>query len=155
MKLSMFVCYAAGIATFWSGSAGAASRFEVTFYGWPDNDPPGNAISDPVIHQGAGGRGTSDDPITVAVRQGRFQPGTRMYLPALRKYLIVEDTCASCESDQIDIWMESDGRFDEQVIACEEAWTPDGPLEVEIDPPQGRPVSTTPFFDKNSGRCNR
>ncbi|WP_437590727.1 hypothetical protein [Sorangium sp. So ce1000] len=155
MKMSRFVCCAAVIAAFWSGPASAASTFEVTFYGWPDNDPPGNAISDPVIHQGAGGRGTSDDPITVAVRRGRFQPGTRMYVPSLRKYLIVEDTCASCGSEQIDIWMESDGRFDEQVIACEEAWTPEEALEVEIDPPAGRPVSETPFFDKNSGRCNR
>ncbi|WP_437601771.1 hypothetical protein WMF28_09255 [Sorangium sp. So ce590] len=155
MKLSNVVSCAAAIAAFWSGPAVAASWFKVTFYGWPDNDPPGNGIANPVLHQGAGGIGTSDDPITVAVRQGRFRPGTRMYLPSLRKYLIVEDICASCGSEQIDIWMESDERFRDQVIACEEAWTPEGTVEVEIDPPPGRPVSTTPFFDKDRGRCNR
>jgi 3D (Asp-Asp-Asp) domain-containing protein len=158
MKTSRLVYSAtviAAIALFCDESARAASRFNVTFYGYPDNDPPGKNIAHPVIHREAGGTGTSQDPITVAMRAGRFTPGTRMYVPSLRKYLILEDTCASCAADHIDIWMESDARFRDQVLECENAWTPDRPIEVELNPPDGRPVSTTQFFDKNTGRCNR
>lgn len=67
---------------------------KLTFYGWPDNDPPGNSIAYPGLglssHQGAGGTGTYDDPITVAVitqsNNGFWSPGTMMYLPSLQKY---------------------------------------------------------------------
>jgi hypothetical protein len=38
-----------------------------TGYGYPDNTPAGNAISNPIIHSGAGGTGTYADPITLAV----------------------------------------------------------------------------------------
>jgi hypothetical protein len=67
-----------------------------------DNTPPGSAIiGRPVIHKTAGGVGTYADPVTLAVgwriilnRQIEdFQPGTRFYIPRLRKYAIVEDLC--------------------------------------------------------------
>lgn len=73
-----------------------------TGYTWHDNTPPGDAISQPtVLHGQAGGTGTWDDPITVAVGHslatGRdvldYPAGTRLYVPYLRRYLIVEDTC--------------------------------------------------------------
>ena len=38
-----------------------------TGYDYPDNTPAGNAISNPIIHSGAGGTGTYADPITAAV----------------------------------------------------------------------------------------
>src|SRR5580693_6473343 len=41
----------------------------VTFYGWPDNDPPGKAIAHPVIHQRAGGDGTYCNPTTFATER--------------------------------------------------------------------------------------
>lgn len=73
----------------------------ITGYSWWDNDPPGSLeISNPVIHQGAGGTGTYQDPITMAVglsnRKMQFAEGTIFYLPYLKRYFIVEDTCASC-----------------------------------------------------------
>jgi len=62
----------------------------VTFYGWPDNDPPSDIIAYPksdypsCVHNHAGGNGTYEDPITVAVitkdNGGNWEPGTRMYL---------------------------------------------------------------------------
>ncbi len=55
-------------------------------------------------------RGTYQDPITVATHKGSFKPGTRMYVPFAKKYLIVEDECATCAPDHIDIWMESGAR---------------------------------------------
>jgi 3D (Asp-Asp-Asp) domain-containing protein len=130
-------------------------QLTVTFYGFPDNDPPGKDIEFPVIHQQAGGAGTFEDPITAATAQpGNFSPGTRMYIPQLQKYLIVEDSCASCNPDQVDIWMESEsGNPAESVDQCEQAWTPPTPLEVEINPPPGRPVDVTPFYDVGSSTC--
>jgi hypothetical protein len=81
-----------------------AHRFEVflTGYSYWDNTPPGSAaISKPVIHNRAGGVGTYNNPITIAVGhviEGRrqtldFKPGTRFYIERLRKYAIVEDVC--------------------------------------------------------------
>ena len=74
----------------------------VTGYTWFDNTPPGSVeISHPVIHPEAGGSGTYADPITLAVGHsmatGRdvldYPAGTRFYLPHVRRYFIVEDTC--------------------------------------------------------------
>lgn len=86
-------------------------QLKMTFYGWPDNAQRGDDIAYPIKHQKAGGTGTYDDPITVAVvtqsNGGNWSPGTLMYVPSLQKYLIVEDECASCDKDQIDVWMNS------------------------------------------------
>ena len=74
----------------------------VTGYSYWDNTPPGSAaIAHPVVHRQAGGTGTYQDPITIAVgheingsrRSMDFPAGTRFYLSALRKYAIVEDLC--------------------------------------------------------------
>ena len=74
----------------------------LTGYSFWDNTPPGTVdISHPVLHRFAGGMGTFSNPITLAVghriEMGEdipdIQPGTVFYLPALRKYAIVEDTC--------------------------------------------------------------
>lgn len=74
----------------------------VTAYTWFDNTPPGSTvISHPVLHQAAGGKGTYADPVTIAVGHSRktgedvldIPAGTRIYLPNVRRYFIVEDTC--------------------------------------------------------------
>ncbi|MDU8929826.1 hypothetical protein RXV86_20765 [Alisedimentitalea sp. MJ-SS2] len=74
----------------------------LTGYSYWDNTPRGSArIARPVIHRQAGGTGTYNDPITVAVghskRGGRsrmdFPAGTRFYFPRIQKYGIVEDLC--------------------------------------------------------------
>jgi hypothetical protein len=73
-----------------------------TAYTWHDNTPVGSAsISHPVLHRTAGGTGTYADPITIAVGHSLatgkdvldFPAGTRIYLPDVRRYFIVEDTC--------------------------------------------------------------
>jgi hypothetical protein len=73
-----------------------------TAYTWYDNTPEGSAsISHPVLHKTAGGTGTYADPITIAVGHSLatgqdvldFPAGTRIYLPDVRRYFIVEDTC--------------------------------------------------------------
>ncbi|MGO4908107.1 hypothetical protein ACEN2J_07210 [Pseudorhodobacter sp. W20_MBD10_FR17] len=74
----------------------------LTGYSFWDNTPPGSAaIARPVIHRRAGGTGTYGDPITIAVgyrlvngsAQLDFRAGTRFYIPALKRYAIVEDIC--------------------------------------------------------------
>jgi len=70
----------------------------MTFYGYFDNSPPGTAIAHPVLHSGAGGVGTFDDPITFAVApevQKQVPAGTKIYIPSLKKYFIMEDDCTS------------------------------------------------------------
>jgi len=86
-----------------ASAAEVTSTAYVTGYSIYDNDPPGTAISNPVLHKGAGGIGTYADPITLAVgivNGGPMVPaGTRFYIPNLRRYFIVEDTCASCATN--------------------------------------------------------
>src|SRR6478735_2193221 len=74
----------------------------ITAYTWYDNTPEGSPdISHPVLHRKAGGTGSYADPVTIAVGHslatGRdvldFPAGTRIYLPHVRRYFIVEDTC--------------------------------------------------------------
>jgi hypothetical protein len=139
---------------------------EVTFYGWDDNNPPGNAIAFPkgggypTIHPVAGGTGTYADPITFATDQAELPPGTVVYAPFIEKYVVMEDDCAQCDSDwagsqkrHIDIWMNSDGTEDPNALdACEGQWTRDATL-IEVGPPPGRTVTTAPLFDPPSNAC--
>jgi hypothetical protein len=80
-----------------------------TGYGYWDNTPPGSTIiSNPVLHQSAGGTGTWQDPITIAVGHSisngvdtlDYPAGTRMYIPSLEKYFIVEDACGDGATPQ-------------------------------------------------------
>jgi hypothetical protein len=77
----------------------------ITGFSYYDNTPPGSAAiayrkrdGYPTAHNRAGGYGSYDRPITLAVgwhtRLGpRWPVGARFYLPYLRKYVIVEDKC--------------------------------------------------------------
>ncbi|GAC1493988.1 MAG: hypothetical protein NVS2B15_15030 [Pseudarthrobacter sp.] len=80
-----------------------------TAYTWHDNTPAGSAIiSHPILHKTAGGTGTYADPITIAVGHSKatgqsvldFPAGTRIYLPSVRRYFIVEDTCGDGNDPQ-------------------------------------------------------
>jgi len=118
----------------------------VTAYTWYDNDPPGPAIADPVLHRTAGGTGSWADPVTLAVADGRFSPGTRLYLPHVRRYFIVEDTCASCGARPlwVDMWIDGRDGGPSDVKTCAERLT--GDFTVELDPPPGRPVDAGILF---------
>ena len=115
-----------------------------TGYGWPDNTPPGGAISNPVIHSTAGGTGTYADPITLAVGHSiisgqdilDYAAGTKFYIPNLRKYFIVEDTCGDGNQPQngpchtgyqghvwVDMWVGGQGLSSQGTLACEDTIT--------------------------------
>lgn len=93
------------------GAAAGEKQFDayITGYSYYDNTPPGSAdISNPVIHQKAGGVGTFGDPATLAVGHSLgtgkdvldYPAGTKFYVPDLRRYFIVEDTCGDGGSPQ-------------------------------------------------------
>ncbi len=82
----------------------------LTGYSYWDNTPPRSTIiARPVIHQEAGGTGTFDDPVTLAVGHRKvreeffpdYPPGTRFYLPDLAKYAMVEDLCGDGDTPQL------------------------------------------------------
>jgi len=132
-------------------------RAYITGYSYFDNTPPGSArISHPVVHTVAGGIGTYDDPVTVAVGHVRedgdhrldWPAGTRFYLPNLRRYLIVEDTCGDGDRPQetgchsgypadastwLDVWVGGEGGTRAGAERCMAAFT--GVWDVLVNPP--------------------
>jgi hypothetical protein len=135
-------------------------RAYLTGYTFWDNTPPGSsAIARPVIRNRAGGTGTYEDPITIAVghrieRQRQtldYPEGTRFYIPRLRKYAIVEDVCGDgprpqegpCHSGHqglpwLDIWIGGRGQSPESADACARRIT--AVQEFVIHPAPGLPV---------------
>ncbi len=125
------------------------TRFKayITGYSFFDNTPPGSPeISDPVIHQTAAGTGTYCDPITVAVGHSitngvdtlDFPKGTTFYVPNLRKYFLVEDTCGDGNTPQngachkgfpsnavawLDVWIDGRSGTRAATDACMDAIT--------------------------------
>lgn len=117
----------------------------VTGYDVYDNTPPGSpVISNPVLHQVAGGMGTYQDPITVAVGHSiingkdilDWPQATRFYFPNLRRYFIVEDTCGDGPDPQnepchdlstadpgaqtwLDVWVDGSSMSSSAANSCE------------------------------------
>ena len=134
-------------------------RAYTTAYTYYDNTPPGSAIiafskgdGFPTLHDVAGGTGTYADPITIAVGHviengvdtPDFAPGTRFYLPNLRKYFMVEDTCGDGNRPQdkpchrldtpgnsapqgaqvwLDLWIDGATATADEATACAEELT--------------------------------
>ena len=135
-------------------------RGYLTGYTFWDNTPPGSsAIARPVLRNRAGGTGTYEDPITIAVghrienrRQTLDYPeGTRFYIPRLQKYAIVEDVCGDgptpqagpCHSGHqglpwLDIWIGGRGQSPEAADACARRIT--AVQDFIIHPEPGLPV---------------
>lgn len=123
----------------------------ITFYAAKDNDPPGSrSIAFPgTLHNQAGGSGTFTDPLTFAAAEGVFRPGTKVYVPDVQRYFILEDTCATCSGSHIDLW--AGAADDNGVLDCEEALTHNGARPYELNPPAGRPVVPGDLYQ--SGQC--
>lgn len=147
---------------------GGETRFiaYTTGYGYPDNTPAGNAISNPIIHSGAGGTGTYADPITLAVghsiTNGKdtldYTAGSKFYVPNLRKYFIVEDTCGDGSQPQngpchtgynghpwVDLWVGGTSATKSATLACEDTIT--DLHEVIENPASNYAVVTGPVFN--------
>jgi hypothetical protein len=147
-------------------TSGRSQAVYMTFYGWPDNSPPGGAIAYPknggfpTVHNLAGGTGTYADPITFATDRAELPLGTLLFAPVIEKYLVMEDDCAECDTDwsssqrwHIDVWMNSNGTDDSNaVLDCEDQWTKSTTV-VEVNPPPGRPATAPPLFDTTTNVC--
>jgi hypothetical protein len=139
----------------------------LTGYSYWDNTPPETAvIGRPVIHKVAGGAGTYDDPVTLAVGwridgsnvTEDFEPGTRFYIPRLRKYAIVEDLCGDGSKPQagpchvgwkgnpwLDIYVDGSAQSAEIANRCMESLT--GVQGVLINPRRGYRISPGPIVE--------
>ncbi|WP_132256636.1 hypothetical protein [Methylobacterium segetis] len=127
----------------------------VTMYGWPDNDPPGAGIAYPQLHQQAGGTGTFEDPITFASDSRDFAPGTKIYVPYLQKYFIMEDYCADAvasttDAPHVDLWAGGNANSNvSSILAVENANTRDS-AQIIVNAEAGHPVNVTPFDGSSS-----
>lgn len=115
----------------------------LTGYSWHDNTPAGSAvISNPVIHQEAGGIGTYEDPITLAVGKNDLKStlpyGRIVYIESLQLYAIVEDYCSGCTSGWIDLWV--DGRNKNKDFVDKYMRSITGDTRLFLDPPSDLPV---------------
>ncbi len=132
------------------------SSVYITYYGFNDNDPPGRAIAYPkseygnAIHNEASGVGTYENPLTFASDPDLYPVGTRLYVPYIKKYVVMEDLCATCSKNyksgrkHIDIWAGGDGSNPDALYECENRWTRESET-IEVNPPAGREVSLTPL----------
>jgi hypothetical protein len=142
------------------GQQARTIRIWLTGYSFQDNTPPGSSvISHPLLHRVAAGTGTYADPITVAVSGDKNHmsdpPGTRFYLPTVRRYVIVEDSGASLsppgDDTHLDMWIGGEGGTKEATDDCEERIT-GWRVPAEINPPPNRPVTAGAIFANRA--CN-
>jgi 3D (Asp-Asp-Asp) domain-containing protein len=144
----------ATLAAVWSlTSVGRAQEVVsyVTFYGFDDNDD-GNpthlgtdVISDTAIHSRANeDLGTYERPGTLATDANFLPRGTKVYVPALERYYVMEDTCVECSKDwlknkpHVDLYVSGTGP---ELAACEDRLTMET-TKIIIDPPPDLPVKS-------------
>ncbi|HXO18263.1 MAG TPA: hypothetical protein VN909_08825 [Candidatus Dormibacteraeota bacterium] len=128
----------------------------ITFYGWPDNSPPGNKIARPILHRHAGGDGTYCNPTTFATERKNNKQipyGIKIYVPFLKQYFIREDECApsgpptgsgsnGCYKLWFDLWIGGNAKSKPHaVVLCERNLTPNQQVPVVLWPRDGMPVA--------------
>lgn len=145
----------------------------ITFYGWPDNSPPGNKIAHGIIHKRAGGNGTYCNPTTFATEKANDKTipyGIKIYVPLIEQYFIREDLCAAsgphkgsghngCKGLWFDLWIGGNAKSKARaVIKCERELTPNGKVDVILYPDSSEPVAYPgPIYQNNpppNGTCD-
>jgi hypothetical protein len=124
---------------------------QISFYSARDNNPSGSrqiAFTN-VLHKQAGGTGTFEDPLTMAAGRGQMLLGTKVYVPFLQRYFILEDQCPDCANGHIQLWTGEE--TDNGIIACERALARSA--SYQVNPPAGLPVVAGDLYQ--SGRCYR
>ncbi|SEF36443.1 F5/8 type C domain-containing protein [Amycolatopsis pretoriensis] len=172
LVVTLFLALTSALAGASPASAATTQPTFLTFYGWWDNTPPGGDISYPQIHDTAGGKGTYADPITFATSSDELKPGTKVWVPRVKKYFIMEDGCDECSDDwnsqgpnggpglrHIDLWLGGKGGSAFDAIDCEDALThynaDNTPVmePVVVDPPSNEDYDATPIFNTSTGAC--
>lgn len=122
---------------------------QVSFYSARDNNPSGSrriAFTN-VLHKQAGGTGTFEDPLTMAAGNGQMLLGTKVYVPFLQRYFILEDLCPDCANGHIQLWTGEE--TDSGITACERSLTRFS--SYQVNPPNGLPVIAGDLYQ--NGRC--
>jgi len=132
------------------------SNFKMSYYGYVDNDPAGSSVAYNCGGRGthAGGDGTYANPLTAAVAKGIFEKCELIYSPTLKKYLRIEDDCATCSGQWIDIWTgPTDSNGGSALSKCEGTLTGSFTARHVLiqSPPDNLEVTTAALFD---GTCN-
>jgi hypothetical protein len=144
----------------------------ITFYGRPDNTPPGRAIAHPVIHSIAAGTGTYCNPTTFATEvsnNAAIPYGIKIYVPFIKHYFIREDDCApsgpptgggynGCYKLWFDLWIGGDRNSNvDALVNCENSLTPNAKVNVILNPGSNLPVELPgPIYRDNpapNGTC--
>jgi len=133
------------------GSAQEVVSSYVTFYGFDDNDDGDAAhlgsdiISHATINESANeDLGTYERPGTLATDINFVPAGTMVYVPALKRYYVMEDTCRECSKDwlhnrpHVDLYVSGTGP---ELAACEDRLTMES-TEIIINPPADLPVNS-------------
>ncbi|BCR95345.1 uncharacterized protein AKAW2_20285A [Aspergillus luchuensis] len=145
------------------GECHVVSKVSYTFYGYPDNDPPGSDISEDCGRgMAAGGIGTHDNPLTFATAPGEFDRCEVVYSPYLRKYLINEDYCEQCTKDwkshiwHVDVWLGGNSTtYGTEQLKCENSLTSDEESQVVVKSPSSTlPVDLTSFYLGGNSVCS-
>ena len=109
---------------------------QLTFFGYPDNcDSTGCYYSETAYQcsnpdgssrNGAQGDGSYNNPLSVAFQPGdNFQQCGIIYMAYLQKFGILDGLCASCDTNHLDIWIDSSCSDDaSNVCSCEDSLTP-------------------------------
>ena len=132
----------------------------VTFYGFDDNDD-GNpthlgtdVISHAAVHSKASeDLGTYERPGTLATDVNFLTPGTKVYVPALERYYVMEDTYIECSEDwsrskaHVDLYVSGTGP---ELAACEDRLTLKS-TKIIIEPPANLPVRAGSACDNGVG----
>lgn len=162
-----------------TGSGEKRLEAYTTGYTYYDNTPPGSAdISNPILHSKAGGTGTYVDPITVAVghtmSSGKdvldYAAGVKFYVPNLRRYFVVEDTCGDGKTPQnkpchagypvgtstwLDLWIDGASGSKASVKACASGITDgNGAVHTVIENPTSNYVVVAGSVFQN-GACSK
>ncbi|OJJ75321.1 hypothetical protein ASPBRDRAFT_173195 [Aspergillus brasiliensis CBS 101740] len=145
------------------GECHVVSKVSYTFYGYPDNDPPGADISEDCGRgMAAGGIGTHKNPLTFATAPGEFDRCEIVYSPYLRKYLINEDYCEQCNKDwkshiwHVDVWLGGNSTtYGTEQLKCENSLTSAEESQVVIKNPSSTlPVDLTSFYLGGNSVCS-
>jgi hypothetical protein len=139
-----------------TGGSGRKMKIWLTGYSYQDNTPAGSAeVSQPILHQDAGGTGTYADPITVAVPgkgSGIWKAGSKFYLPTVKRYVIAEDTGASPapsgQDGHLDMWIGGKGGTKSATDSCMDKITGTG-VPATFNPPANLPVISGPVWNQS------
>ncbi|OCL06150.1 hypothetical protein AOQ84DRAFT_83035 [Glonium stellatum] len=142
---------------------------QLTFFGYPDNcDSTGCYYSETAYQcsnpdgssrNGAQGDGSYNNPLSIAFQPGgNFQQCGIIYIAYLQKFGILDGLCASCDTNHLDIWIDSSCSDDaSNVCSCEDSLTPSSDQYVyygiTADDPSVFNVDSSALYDSSSQTC--